>query len=209
MDETPAGKIILVRHGETEANRQRRFAESDDILLTDLGCRQAREVALRIAREFRPELVVSSAFLRARQTAESVANVLGLKAEVLPGLHERDFGCLRGQPYERMGELMLGDAAYDPVRPWLWAPPEGETLDSVRARAMAALASLRDRPLPELVVVCHGAVIQAVCAHITGEWNESFVPPNCGFAVIGFDGDNWREPVLSSEWIGLAERRFV
>src|ERR1700759_35602 len=130
-------RIILVRHGETEANRRRCFALSDDIPLTDTGRRQARELALRLAREFRPHLLVSSSFLRARETSAIVGEVLQLSPEIAAGLHERDFGCLRGHPYERMGAQMLPDPAYNPQGPWLWAPAGGESLDEVRRRALS------------------------------------------------------------------------
>src|SRR5665213_2211662 len=178
------GRIILVRHGETEANRLRRFAESGDIPLNALGRRQAEDLALRLAREFRPELLFSSAFLRARQTSEIIGGVLNLETEVIAGIHERDFGCLHGHPYERMGEMMLADVTYDPAKPWTWTPPQGEHTDDVRRRSIAALDAMRVRHSGEILVVCHGAVIQAICGHITGRWSESSVPPNCGFVVV-------------------------
>jgi probable phosphoglycerate mutase len=180
------GGIILVRHGETDANLRRCFAESDDIPLTEVGRRQCRDIAARLLREFRPEVLVSSHFLRARQTSEIIANVLGLKPEAIQGIHERDFGSLKGHPYERLGE------AASLTKPWLWSPPGGESLDDVRRRAMTAIEGLRLRyPGREIVVVTHGAVIQSICAHITGKWIETSVPPNCGIATIFYDPGGW------------------
>jgi broad specificity phosphatase PhoE len=178
--------IILVRHGETDANLRRCFADSDNIPLTDLGRLQARELAARLSREFRPEVLVSSHFLRARQTSEIIANALGLTPEPIQGIHERDFGSLKGHPYERLGEAAsLAD-------PWLWSPPGGESLDDVRRRAMAAIEALRLRyPVREIVVVTHGAVILSICGHITGRLLETSVPPNCGIATIFYDEGGW------------------
>jgi broad specificity phosphatase PhoE len=51
MDRKSAGRIILIRHGETEANRSRCFADSDDIPLTDTGRSQSHALALRLSRE--------------------------------------------------------------------------------------------------------------------------------------------------------------
>jgi broad specificity phosphatase PhoE len=198
-------RIILVRHGETEANRLRRFAESDDIPLTEEGRRQALELASRIAREFRPELLFSSLFARARQTSEIIGAAVALVSEVLPGIHERDFGSLRGHPYTRMGEMMRTDERYDPERPWLWAPHNGESLEQVRLRATVAVESLESRGAREIVVVCHGAVVQAICAHITGEWRESYVPANCGYALIEKGRNGWSGPVVSGEWESLSD----
>src|SRR5215471_4794144 len=93
------GKLILVRHGESTANREKIFAE-DHTPLTDLGRRQAADVAARIASHFHPSAIVASPLVRARQTAEVIGRHLGLAVEVVPGLEESDFGFLKGQTYE-------------------------------------------------------------------------------------------------------------
>jgi uncharacterized phosphatase len=199
-----SGRIILVRHGETEANRLRRFAESNEIPLTDTGRRQAHEVAARLAANFRPDLLLSSSYPRARETSEIIGNFLSLEPVILPGIHERDFGCLKGHPYARMGELMLADAGYDPACSWVWSPPEGESLEEVRLRAVQALEAARAHGAREIVIVCHGAVIQAICAHLTGEWRESFVPPNCGYAVVEHTLSGWKHPVIFGDWESIS-----
>ncbi|HWF06865.1 MAG TPA: histidine phosphatase family protein [Bryobacteraceae bacterium] len=195
------GRFILIRHGETDANRRRCFADSDEIPLSDIGIQQAREVALLLASGCRAQILVSSHFLRARQTGEIIAEALRLATEAIPGLHERDFGCLKGHAYERMGELMGSNDR----EPWRWKPEGGESLDDVRRRAILVMESLRARyPGREIVVVCHGAVIQAICAHITGVWTEASVPPNCGIVTIDYEEDVWGEPVLSGAWNPIA-----
>ena len=108
--------------------------------------------------------------------------------------YERDFGNLKGHPYERLSE----------------APGFVESLDDVRKRAIAAIDSLRVRyPGREIVVVSHGAVIQAVCAHITGEWSEESVPPNCGPVMIGYDAQGWQLAVKPGDWDTLAATKTV
>jgi len=178
--------IILVRHGETEANRRRCFADSNKIPLNETGRMQAQKLATRLAREFRPELLFSSDFARARETSEIIGGVLGLETEVIAGIHERDFGRLKGLPYEQM----QGDVAHD-----------GESLEDVQLRAAPVLEALRtEHTGRQVIVVCHGAVIQAMCAHITGEWNHAWVPPNCGIVVIDYVGQQWKQPVVSGDW---------
>jgi broad specificity phosphatase PhoE len=204
------GRIVLVRHGETEANRARRFAE-EDVCLTDLGRTQALEVAKRLQNEFRPDHLVSSQFLRARQTSEIIAAVLGLPMEAVPGIHELDFGSLKGQPYEELDRLRSSDGSRDPdaperSNPWIWRPPGGESAEDVRRRAVEAIEALRLRyPDREVVVVCHGIVIQAVCAHLTGEWSEGSVPPNCGVVTVAHGPEGWETPIREG-WESLAAR---
>jgi probable phosphoglycerate mutase len=147
--------------------------------------RQAAELANRLARDFSPRFLYSSAFRRARQTAEIVGLALRVEAVVLLDVHERNFGCLRGQPYARISELMLADPSYNPDEDWLWAPEGGESHEDVRVRVVSALRGLMLRhPEDEVAVICHGAVIQSVCAHLSGDWRESSVPPNCGVVVV-------------------------
>ena len=175
-------RIILVRHGETEANRDRQFA-TDDVSLTEAGRAQAHEVGLRLKREFEPDVLLSSEFLRARQTSEIIAGILGLATEAIPGLHERDFGSWKGRPYEHQ-ELI---------------PFDGESLDDLLKRSIDAVEELRLRyPRREVVVVCHGALIQAVCAHAAGDWSEAAVPPNCGIVILEFPEAGWTATIPAS-----------
>jgi broad specificity phosphatase PhoE len=209
MEQQQAGTLILVRHGETDANRRRCFAESSEIPLNENGLLQASHLGAQLAREFRPELLVSSDFLRARQTSDIIADALGLKTEVIAGIHERDFGCLKGHPYERMGKAMALDVMYDSARSWMWTPAGGESLEDVRVRGAAVLERLREEhPGKQAVVVCHGAVIQAMCAHITGDWNEAWVPPNCGIVIIDYLGARWKQPVVQGDWECIPTHRI-
>lgn len=197
-------RIILVRHGETEANRRRCFADSDEIPLTATGRRQAEHLAARLAREFRPSALISSTFQRARETSEIIARELHLTPEFVAELHERDFGCLRGRPYEHLGEMMPAAVFENSERTRVWKPQGGESLEDVRRRVVPVIENLRacyyDQ---EVVVVSHGAVIRAICAHITGDWDETWVSGNCGITVVGYSRGAWRQP------IALGERELI
>ena len=131
MQHEQACRIILVRHGETEANVRGHFAESDDIPLTEAGRAQARDLAVRLARDFNPIALISSTFLRARETSDIIASALGLKPEVIEGIHERDFGSLRGHPYSRVAEFIQDAELADPEKIRTWRPEGGESLEDV------------------------------------------------------------------------------
>src|ERR1700676_2818422 len=72
------GKLIMVRHGESEGNRDRRFTTTPDAPLTDLGREQAAQVARQIARRFHPRLIITSPYARARETGGIMAAALPL-----------------------------------------------------------------------------------------------------------------------------------
>jgi len=197
------GRLILIRHGESEANREKFFA-TEDTPLTELGFQQASEAAAHIAARFEPAAVISSTLLRARQTADIVAAELALPVEVVPGLEECDFGIFKGRSYRNFRELIAGDPTYDPKRPWTWCPEGGESNEETQRRVVPVLDRLRERhPDDDIVVVCHGMVMVAVWAHFSGTWEGADVPPNCALVVVEHDAAQCLPPVLvitSENW---------
>jgi broad specificity phosphatase PhoE len=194
-DPANVGKFIMVRHGESEGNRERRFTVSSEVGLTELGMRQAHETARRIAQLFKPQIVVSSPFRRARQTSEIIARELNLQIETVHDLHERDLGCLKGHSYDDLRALVVKDPSYDPARGWSWKPEGGESYEEVRERVMRAVDKLLDHyPQDEIIIVSHGGVMLSVWAHITGQWHGAHLPPNCGIVLIEHDGRRMQVP---------------
>jgi len=185
----------MVRHGESESNRDNCFAPNGEIPLTELGRQQAREVAAQIARLFNPQRIISSTFTRARQSGDIISDTLNLPLEVVEGIQERDLGSLKGQPWHQHTVLTKADPDYDPQREWLWRPPGGESYEDVRRRVMPVLESLRSRyATEELVIVSHGAVMRAIWSQLTGAWIDSFIPRNCSLLVIPHDGHQFLAP---------------
>ena len=186
------GKLILVRHGESQGNRERVFGISPATLpLTELGYRQAREVAYQIAALFQPERVVASPYLRARETARVIAGILQLQLEVEPQLHERDVGVLQGQSYDALHAA----PGYNAQAPWQWKPEGGESYVEVKARVAPILDRLANEYASrQVVIVSHGGVMQTLWAHVTGRWENIHVPPNCGIVVIEHGPRGYSQP---------------
>jgi broad specificity phosphatase PhoE len=182
------GRFVMVRHGESEGNRERRFTISSDVPLTETGRRQALEVARQIRVLFKPEVIISSPFARAQQTSEIIAAELKLPIEVVPDLHERDLGALKGHSYDMLREAVRMDSQYDPANGWSWKPEGGESYEEVRQRVVVAIEGLRRRyPAHEIIIVSHGGVMLSVWAHIVGSWHGAHLPPNCGIVLIEHD----------------------
>jgi broad specificity phosphatase PhoE len=176
------GRLLLIRHGESEGNRDRIFTPSGATPLTPRGVEQAHAIATRLAAEFQVRRVVSSPFRRAHHTAEIIATAFALPVAIEPTLHERHWGALIGRPY---GELR--DApGLDPSRYWEWEPPGGgETMEAVRARTGPVLDRLAAAfPDDDQVVVSHGGVMTALWCHVTGEWRAGRVVDNVGLVVV-------------------------
>lgn len=162
--------LTLVRHGETDWNRERRIQGSTDIPLNDLGREQARAVATALRASIEGDVVVASSDLsRAAETARIIADGLGAAApRTYPELRERSYGDAEGVGVEefhaRWGEWAVADV------------PNAEPWPVVRERALRGLeravrdarATTAPTSVP-LIVVAHGALIREVIRHATAE----------------------------------------
>jgi len=151
--------IILVRHGETSLNVSRTLQPADTPL-SARGVAQATAVARRLA-AVRIAGIVSSDLPRALATAQAIAAATGLPIETTALLQERNYGDLRGLPYDSIG--------FDPLT-LEGAPPGGESMETFRCRvalAFAHVVRLRAALAGPLAVVTHGLAIRAMLdAHV-------------------------------------------
>lgn len=159
-------RLLLIRHGQSVANAELRFTLEDDEPLTALGVDQARRTGLRLAERYRPSTLYSSPFERARHTAELIGEAFGLEPEILPLLHEQDYGELKGVSYQRYLELAPLTSGADF---WRRRPPGGESLLDVLERVAPVLDDVARRHLgEETIIVSHGGVMAALRGHIAG-----------------------------------------
>ena len=157
--------LILVRHGETDWNAQRRWQGHSDTRLNDAGREQAR----RLAEEFpRVDAVYSSDLARARETAEIVAGTIGLEVRLDERLRERGFGSWEGLTMDE-----IESAFPDDKRAWLAGSGPG-ALDAESFVAFATRVGSfvedvgRRHAGEEVLVVAHGGTIRVVHALAAG-----------------------------------------
>jgi probable phosphoglycerate mutase len=156
QDEKPT-TVIMLRHGVTKHTLKKVFSGlgGDDPSLTDLGREQAKRAAARLARRGPIDAIISSPLLRARETADAVAEELGLDVELEPGFAEMGFGEWDGLAFFDIMERWPDD-----MRSWLdspdIAPPGGESFDTVLKRVDEARKRLlTDYEGQTVVVVSH------------------------------------------------------
>jgi uncharacterized phosphatase len=145
--------LYLVRHGETDWNRERRIQGSTDIPLNDTGRDQAMRAGALLSRR-RWDGIVSSPLSRAAETATIIADVVGLaEPEILDGIVERAYGEAEGLDDQTLARRF---PAGTPV-------PGRETREQVAARVIPALIQLAERhERQHLIVTTHGGVIRTV-----------------------------------------------
>ncbi|MDB4983296.1 MAG: phosphoglycerate mutase [Myxococcales bacterium] len=160
--------LYLARHGETDWNRVGRWQGHTDVALNDEGRAQARALGERL-RGLEIGRVHASDLLRARQTAEIAAELLGLGPPVVdPDLRERSFGVFEGLTRDECeGRFPDLWAAYraDPSR----VPPGAEAHEALAVRMHEAVrrAVAVDDAAP-ILIVSHGGSIRAFLARVTG-----------------------------------------
>jgi 2,3-bisphosphoglycerate-dependent phosphoglycerate mutase len=168
--------VILTRHGRTAANASGVLAgRSKGVHLDDLGREQARAAAGRL--EGLPlAAVVTSPLERCRETAKLLAP--GTRAEVERGLTECDYGSWTGQELKTLAKDKLWRVVQS--QPSAARFPEGESLQEMSARAVAAVRA-RDARMEEehgphavWVAVSHGDVIKALVADALGLHLDAF-----------------------------------
>lgn len=167
-------RIILVRHGQTEWNREERFRGRVDIDLDETGVRQAQAAAEKIAR-WDVAAIYSSPLKRAMATAQIIASRLGLPVEPLDGINDMDFGIWQGLSIEearRRYRELFDLWRYSPQRLEI---PDGETLEDVQRRAVATIDDLVARHQNETVaLVSHRVVCKVLLCHLLGLDNSHF-----------------------------------
>ena len=189
-----ASRLVLVRHGVTDWNREGRFQGHLDPPLSHGGQHEAALVGARIAAEddLRPTRIVSSSLLRASQTADAIGAATGVTVEPDRRLIEIGQGEWEGRTHDEI-------AATDGERYAVWRtsdglPPGGETIEGTMER----LGDVIDAILPgegTIVVVTHGGTIRVLgrmLLELSARRAWALDVDNASLSVIDRDNGSWR-----------------
>jgi len=172
----PASRLILIRHGESTWNRERRIQGQLDPPLSEQGQEQARRVAGRMAR--RPvEALYTSDLLRASQTAAPIASTLGVEARPMKELREIFLGDWEGLHSDELAQRF--PEAWDA---WTREPnwdvvPRGEGASPFEKRVVSVLDRLFEQHSQgDAIVVTHGGVIQIALHRVVGRPSHGLFP---------------------------------
>jgi broad specificity phosphatase PhoE len=183
-------RLVILRHGRTAWNAERRYQGQEDPPLDAVGQAQALEAAALIA-AMNPDLLASSDLLRAKQTAEKIAALTGQQLIYDQRLRERHLGHWQGLTRDQV------QARYpEEYADWLAGRDVtrrgGESRQEVATRAVKALDEL---PQVELtVLISHGATSMCLAAALLGlPQTPSILGPlaNCHWTELRDSGDGW------------------
>lgn len=189
-------RLILVRHGETDWNRERRVQGHSDVALCEEGLQQAEEVAKALQRE-KIVAIYSSPLQRALQTAQAVAKYHSLPVETVEDLKELDVGELDGLSFTEMraryGDFLKQWAAdAGPLR-----LPQGESLQELQERAWKVVEQIRGKHREgTVVVVSHNFALNSIICKAIGLSLSCFRRLRTEVAAISVLDFTERGPVL-------------
>jgi broad specificity phosphatase PhoE len=151
--------IVLVRHGQTDANRAGRLLGRADPPLNDRGCGQADALATLLEHGPAPRLIVTSPLRRAAETAARIGAATGAPVRVDERLIELDYGEWDERPLRDIPDDVAARWRSDPT----FAAPGGESLADLRTRVVPCAESLLELTRDGVVIaVSHVSPIKAI-----------------------------------------------
>jgi broad specificity phosphatase PhoE len=166
--------LFLIRHGHTAQTEAGKLYSDPESVLTDKGRAEVNALAQILPAE-KPELVLTSPSVRARATADVIAGMTKLNAEVVPQLHEWQVGEWEGRSYLEIKKAepeVYAAWSKDPIRN---APPGGESIEQLCQRAQKHVAEITTKyGGKRILLVSHAEVIRAFLVYALGMPVDNF-----------------------------------
>lgn len=170
-------KLVCVRHGQSQWNKENRFTGWIDVELSELGIEEAQEAG-ELLKGFKFDKIFTSGLKRAIKTAEIISDIAGFNdIEMISdiALNERNYGNLQGLNKAEIGEKVGAEQLHIWRRSFDVAPPEGESLKDTLDRVLPYYESQIAPLLKEgkdILVSAHGNSLRALTMHIEGVTKE-------------------------------------
>ena len=192
--EMTEAKFILVRHGETKWNTERKWQGHKNSPLTPNGIDQAKAVASRL-KKMPFSILYSSPLGRAMQTAEIITDATGHEIVKVPGITERSTGVFEGLSIDEIKANYPQELhEFDNSGPD-YAPPGGESARQHEQRVMACMNELALKHLgDQVLVVTHGGVLILLFRSVLGIGlltPRNFKIMNTSINVFAFTDNRW------------------
>jgi len=189
-------QLHLIRHGETNWNKERRVQGQSESHLTNLGIQQAKELGQRIGHlEF--DRIYCSSSLRTRQTAEHAFSKSTTEINYLDELREIFLGPWEGHLYEELAETEPESHRHFWEQLHLFRVNGAESFFELQQRAIDAVAEIEAAHRTDSVssrkvaIVSHGALIKSYLCHVEGRsMDQLWAPPrmhNCAHSIVALN----------------------
>jgi len=157
------GNLYLIRHAQSEANRERIMASRLPYPLTRAGKEDADLIASQLADRTTIQRIITSPLLRARQTAESFSQVFGVSCKEDERLTEQDLGKYSGMTYDQVKEEPLYEN--ETLKRWSWVPQGGgESYEMIAGRVLSFFEDLDPMDRNNILIVTHAVTFRLIRA---------------------------------------------
>lgn len=192
----PTTRFCLIRHGETDWNRERRLQGHLDIPLNARGLQQAEQLASALARQqLQFAALHVSELTRARQTANAISRQLGLLPHTHAALKERHYGAFQGRTFDEAREHIPHVYRLHQQRDAHFDLQGGESLHAFSQRIMHCMQQLAEQhPGEQILVVSHGGVLEMVHRTASGQGlagARDFPIPNAALNWVSYRDGCW------------------
>ena len=180
------GKIYFVRHGESEWNVTDQICGQTDVPLTEKGHKQAEETGKNIVESgISADLILCSPLLRAKQTAQHIAEMTGIPLQVEPRLVEQNFGVWEGASPRNSKEF------HEAKKEFLTRYGKGESMFQLAQRIYNLLDELKATDKNYILVAHNGIsrVIRSYFGDMTNEEYAAYGVKNCSVTMFDFSYD--------------------
>ena len=180
-------ELILVRHGETQLNHQKKYCGWSDSVLTEEGLLQAKTVGNKLKQASIHQIFCSD-LSRTIQTAEQINGYHHVPVEPIRELRELNFGLWEGLTYAEIKKQYPTEAiAWE--KDWMgYAVPEGESLHGMYGRIIQSIEEIvKNNQEKQILVVSHSGCIRGILAHYIGRGIEDYWKykvEHCGITKI-------------------------
>ena len=180
-------RIWVTRHGQTDLNKQKLMQGRSDIPLNETGREQALSVSKKLG-DVKFDAVYASPLDRAIETASIISGIDRDKIIVDSRIIEVDFGRFEKRPYHALGIVMSLYWALPEIFP---CPKSVENIASMRQRTSSFLEEIESKDYENVLIVCHGGIIRAICGYLEDrrngiKWRPK--PKNCEVRVYKCEG---------------------
>ena len=184
--------IYLIRHGQTDWNKDKIFRGRADVPLNEHGRKEARALSGYLE-HVRPDACYSSPLSRALETARIAVSPHSLDVKLDEGMIDIDYGAWQGLRDEEVSARFPETYRRWKERPHRVRFPDGESLTMVRNRALASLERIRsENPESTVFVVAHRVVTKVIMCAALGLGNAAFWrirQDNCAYNIIELSED--------------------
>jgi broad specificity phosphatase PhoE len=167
-------RVYLVRHGQTEWNRELRFRGRVDIQLNENGHKQASAITDTL-KDKGINAIYTSPLRRSIETARPAAVVFQIEPTIVQGLIDINYGEWEGLAYDEVRQRYADLYLQWEKRPDLVAFPMGESLDDVRKRAFSAFTEIVEKNRGKsILIIPHRVINKVLLCALLGLSNASF-----------------------------------